>query len=294
MVRYCAVPHCTSNDTQILSHRFPRNLKLAKEWRDALELHDISVDELVKRYVVCTKHFERSAYRNTSSNYLNFTAVPKLGVTINNIQTERNAQQIDAEHSDGTEETGVDLNIIHEDVENQLEDDDNGHNEIYDEVHEIFLNKYNCAEEKEQTIKQNNETTNSNNTQIETSCDTSQDDLKFKAQTNKPPKEYRIRRQYLPDLKRKHQDMLRKEPESNTRLKLLKRVVVQSSSDDKVKLDTAKSNHQISNTNTTDARICNERERLNLLSKEELIEEVLQARKLITEIKHKLCTFLNE
>lgn len=86
MVRRCPVGVCRETDQTILAHRFPMKLDMANQWRDALNLKEFSIDELQKKFVICTKHFKPSSYRNEISNSLNTTAVPNL---LNNIENER-------------------------------------------------------------------------------------------------------------------------------------------------------------------------------------------------------------
>lgn len=76
MVRKCVVNNCTSSDITILSHRFPRNQKLAKQWQENLNVEHISLKDLFLKYVVCTNHFKKSDYRNPISNHINYTAIP--------------------------------------------------------------------------------------------------------------------------------------------------------------------------------------------------------------------------
>lgn len=76
MVRKCIVSNCTSSDITILSHRFPRNKKLATKWQETLNVQHTSINDLFNRHVVCTKHFKKSDYRNPVSNHLNYTAIP--------------------------------------------------------------------------------------------------------------------------------------------------------------------------------------------------------------------------
>lgn len=76
MVRKCIVPNCTSSDITILSHRFPRNKKLATKWQETLNVEHTSINDLFNKHVVCTKHFKKSDYRNPVSNHLNYTAIP--------------------------------------------------------------------------------------------------------------------------------------------------------------------------------------------------------------------------
>lgn len=80
MVRKCIIPKCESTDMNILSHRFPRNQKLTQKWQDALNIENTSLSELFLKYVVCTKHFKRSDYRNPISHHLNSTAIPCLDI----------------------------------------------------------------------------------------------------------------------------------------------------------------------------------------------------------------------
>lgn len=94
MVRYCVIPSCKSSDTNILSHRFPRN-EQAVEWQRALGLETANLDELRSKYVVCTKHFKPSDYRSPASNFLNTTAVPLREEVVGpNWRTENKMPQI--------------------------------------------------------------------------------------------------------------------------------------------------------------------------------------------------------
>lgn len=82
MVRKCIVPNCTSTDITILSHRFPRNKKLAIQWQETLNVENTSINDLFNKHVVCTKHFKKSDYRNPISNHLNYTAIPTCDVEV--------------------------------------------------------------------------------------------------------------------------------------------------------------------------------------------------------------------
>lgn len=290
MVRYCAVPNCKSNDTQVLSHRFPRNIKLANEWRNALELFNISVDELVKRYVVCTKHFERNAYRNPSSNYLNFTAVPKLNFT-SNTEHEQNhdGHQMDEE----IEENTIELNIIPENTVHQLEDDDGQDNQNFG----LDLNVDRIKQEK--PIGEDDVSTIIHTEEV------IYDAILDQVQVNKQPKEYPTLRKYLPVSKRKFKSESTTESTpskcvlisndalqtTKQKVRLLKPIVIQKP----IRLVADRSEDQKRNTNLVEnEELFNERERLNLLTKEELIDEVLKARIFIKGMNEKLCQFLNK
>lgn len=90
MVRRCCVENCTESDLSILAHRFPKTSEMALKWQTALNITSILLKDLqTKSYVVCTKHFKASDYRNQNSNCLNSTAVPNFNVNSDNerIQT---------------------------------------------------------------------------------------------------------------------------------------------------------------------------------------------------------------
>lgn len=78
MVRRCVVGNCKESDVSILSHRFPKTNEFAEKWKIALNLQNFKLDELQKKFVVCTRHFAPKAYRNDISNSLNTTALPNL------------------------------------------------------------------------------------------------------------------------------------------------------------------------------------------------------------------------
>lgn len=75
----CIVPGCESSDVKVLSHRFPRNRDRAETWQTALALHEVDLNELMDKYIVCKLHFTSSDYRHSESKFLNTTAVPKMG-----------------------------------------------------------------------------------------------------------------------------------------------------------------------------------------------------------------------
>lgn len=83
MVRNCAVDNCNETDITLLSHRFPKSKDMAEIWRSALGL-TIPLCDLQRKFVVCTKHFATSNYRNVISNSLNTTAIPVLSANLDN------------------------------------------------------------------------------------------------------------------------------------------------------------------------------------------------------------------
>lgn len=78
MVRQCAVENCLNTDATTIAHRFPRKKQHADAWRKSLNLQRFALTELVSKFVICTQHFIASDYRHRESNFLNFTAIPKL------------------------------------------------------------------------------------------------------------------------------------------------------------------------------------------------------------------------
>jgi len=92
MVRRCIAEGCRESDQTILSHRFPKVTSTAEKWRVALQLNRFTIDDLQKKYVVCTRHFMDGAYRNKASNSLNTTALPNMNDNSSN-------QRIKALHS---------------------------------------------------------------------------------------------------------------------------------------------------------------------------------------------------
>lgn len=69
---------CPNTDATTVSHRFPRKRDLAQKWQHSLRLSHIDLDLLLQKFVVCTKHFQRTDYRNALSKHLNYTAVPRV------------------------------------------------------------------------------------------------------------------------------------------------------------------------------------------------------------------------
>lgn len=59
-------------------------MELAMKWQEALDLKHYAVNELQKRFVICTRHFPAKAYRNEKSNGLNSNALPNLNENYDN------------------------------------------------------------------------------------------------------------------------------------------------------------------------------------------------------------------
>lgn len=89
MVRRCCVQGCINSDRTILAHRFPKTDSMIIQWQKSLDLQRYSLEDLRKRFVVCTKHFSATSYRNEASNCLNTTAVPTLCENICNERSQK-------------------------------------------------------------------------------------------------------------------------------------------------------------------------------------------------------------
>jgi hypothetical protein len=83
MVRFCIAKGCRESDLTVITHRFPKTLEIAENWKRILNV-DVSIEELQKRYVICTKHFSAASYRNEKSSSLNTTAMPNLNENLDN------------------------------------------------------------------------------------------------------------------------------------------------------------------------------------------------------------------
>lgn len=99
MVRRCAVNGCRESDVTLLCHRFPKLPEIVKTWQNALDLKHILIDDLQRKFVVCTKHFPPLAYRNEISNSLNSTAVPNLQENSSNERIKNTVQTLKRELS---------------------------------------------------------------------------------------------------------------------------------------------------------------------------------------------------
>lgn len=294
MVRYCVVPNCPSNDTVILSHRFPRNAKIAKEWQTALELDKIPLSDLIKRYVVCTNHFDKSSYRNEASNFLNFTAVPKLYFAEPN--DDNNTTQNDQTES-------VDTNPENNVQDSRIESTENPDEQL--KLIEIEIDNKNVSQRD--TIQGDDSSMTSDELEdfltIANDNSTSYSNIKsYSFQANKQ------RRTVFTQRKRGCNEL----SDDSERLKIiraeetkmhppidnkqfLRKVEAVTCNDVQTSTSADRSCDTIREKNREgDAEMKEEREQLNMLTKDQLIDELIKARKFICEMKGKLCEYLNE
>lgn len=81
-LRACCVP-CCKREKQELVHKFPADNDRAAQWVKILNVADfdgLPIDNIRKRFFVCTRHFRDSDYKNKASRCINITAVPSLNL----------------------------------------------------------------------------------------------------------------------------------------------------------------------------------------------------------------------
>ncbi|ETN62222.1 epsilon-trimethyllysine 2-oxoglutarate dioxygenase [Anopheles darlingi] len=81
-LRACCVP-CCNREKQELVHKFPADNERAEQWVKILNVADfegLPIDNIRKRFFVCTRHFRDSDYKNKASRCINITAVPSLNL----------------------------------------------------------------------------------------------------------------------------------------------------------------------------------------------------------------------
>lgn len=88
-LRPCAIPLCHGERFDLV-HKFPMDNERASAWLRMInvpELNGLPLDQLRKKYFICSKHFRKIDYKNCESRSLNQTAYPRLYL---------NAEQTDA------------------------------------------------------------------------------------------------------------------------------------------------------------------------------------------------------
>lgn len=114
-LRPCAMPVCRGERFDLV-HKFPMDNERAKNWLRLInvpELNGLPLDQLRKKYFICSKHFRKIDYKNCESRSLNQTAYPRLFLSTENIDT--------ADSNDATE--SIDANPQNTDVSSTSMDD---------------------------------------------------------------------------------------------------------------------------------------------------------------------------
>ncbi|XP_050096184.1 trimethyllysine dioxygenase, mitochondrial [Anopheles aquasalis] len=81
-LRACCVPCCKREKLELV-HKFPADNERAAQWVKILnvaEFDGLPIDNIRKRFFVCTRHFRDSDYKNKASRCINITAVPSLNL----------------------------------------------------------------------------------------------------------------------------------------------------------------------------------------------------------------------
>lgn len=79
-MKRCVVSTCKGNRYELV-HKFPMNKDRALHWLEAVdvpELGQLPLEQVRKRFFVCTRHFRKEDYKNCESRSLNTTAYPRL------------------------------------------------------------------------------------------------------------------------------------------------------------------------------------------------------------------------
>lgn len=116
-LKLCALPTCKGKRYDLV-HKFPMNNERAQQWIDIIDLPELKklpIEQVRKRFFICSKHFRPQDYKNCESRSLNTTAYPRLLLKLSDEQasteqcpTSVNVEEIDVQESGyGIEETTV-------------------------------------------------------------------------------------------------------------------------------------------------------------------------------------------
>lgn len=116
-LKLCALPTCKGKRYDLV-HKFPMNNERAQQWIDIINLPEIKklpIEQIRKRFFICSKHFRPQDYKNCESRSLNTTAYPRLLLKLSDEQasteqcpTNANVEEVDVQESDyGIEEATV-------------------------------------------------------------------------------------------------------------------------------------------------------------------------------------------
>lgn len=101
-LRPCAMPSCRGERFDLV-HKFPMDNERAKNWLRAInvaELNELPLDQLRKKYFICSKHFRKNDYKNCESRSLNQTAYPRLFLSTDETIDVVDSIDVSAQHTD--------------------------------------------------------------------------------------------------------------------------------------------------------------------------------------------------
>lgn len=107
-LKLCALPTCKGKRYDLV-HKFPMNNERAQQWINIIdlpELRKLPMDQIRKRFFICSKHFRPQDYKNCESRSLNTTAYPRLHLkldendTVEQCASNDNVQEINIQECD--------------------------------------------------------------------------------------------------------------------------------------------------------------------------------------------------
>lgn len=112
-LKLCAMPTCQDKRYDLV-HKFPMDNERAQQWLDIIDLPELSatpLDQIRKRYFICSKHFRKQDYKNCESRSLNKTAYPRLNLRLNDDSIEDDLQIEYVNFEDSTSQNSVESDI---------------------------------------------------------------------------------------------------------------------------------------------------------------------------------------
>lgn len=117
-LKLCALPTCKGKRYDLV-HKFPMNNERAQQWIDMVdlpELRKLPIDQIRKRFFICSKHFRPQDYKNCESRSLNTTAYPRLHLRLRDDEAVEqctsnvNVEEVGAQECDyGIQETTIEF-----------------------------------------------------------------------------------------------------------------------------------------------------------------------------------------
>lgn len=101
-LRPCAMPSCQGERFDLV-HKFPMDNERAKTWLRSInvpELNGLPLDQLRKKYFICSKHFRKIDYKNCESRSLNQTAYPRLFLSTDDTTDPADSIDVSPQHTD--------------------------------------------------------------------------------------------------------------------------------------------------------------------------------------------------
>lgn len=117
-LKLCAIPTCKGKRYDLV-HKFPMNNERAQQWIEIIDLPELKklpIEQIRKRFFICSKHFRSQDYKNSESRSLNTTAYPRLHLKLNDDEaseqcsTNVNVEEFSVQECDyGVQETTIEI-----------------------------------------------------------------------------------------------------------------------------------------------------------------------------------------